>query len=144
MIFLYSMILQEVPHSSRKSIGDVFGSRTTQRNSPIIKTMTGSVDASKKIISSKENDLDDDDSKNKYMNMLSNKEFSSRSPLKHSLSSDHPSLIRSATWMEVLLNSSSILNEYLKLSISRNLNVADSQLRILFKRMSRKSQKMRL
>ena len=142
MIFLYSMILQEVPHSSRKSIGDVFGSRTTQRNSPIIKTMTGSVDASKKIIGSKENDLDD--SKNKFMDMLSNKEFSSRSPLKHTLSSDHPSLIRSATWMEVLLNSSSILNEYLKMSISRNLNVADSQLRILFKRMSRKSQKMRL
>ena len=142
MIFLYSMILQEVPHSSRKSIGDVFGSRTTQRNSPIIKTMTGSVDASKKIIGSKENDLDD--SKNKFMDMLSNKEFSSRSPLKHTLSSDHPSLIRSATWMEVLLNSSSILNEYLKLSISRNLNVADSQLRILFKRMSQKSQKMRL
>ena len=134
--------MQEVPHSSRKSIGDVFGSRTTRRNSPIIKTMTGSVDASKKIISSKENDLDD--SKNKFMDMLSNKEFSSRSPLKHTLSSDHPSLIRSATWMEVLLNSSSILNEYLKLSISRNLNVADSQLRILFKRMSRKSQKMRL
>ena len=98
--FMHRMNFQEVQYNSRKSIGDVFGSRMTPRHSQPVPDTRGSGDSSR--ASSGIAEKSPDEVANKFKDILSKKESFPRSPLKQTFSPDHPSLIRSATLVEVM------------------------------------------